>query len=95
MVENIKSAGLPASLSNSAGTFVCNHLMYGVLYTLNKKYKGAKGGFIHVPFIPVQVEDKPDKPSMPLDDIVRGLEAAINAIILNKEDIKIIGGTEH
>ena len=95
MVESIKKEGLPSSLSNSAGTFVCNHLMYGVLYTLNKKYKGAKGGFIHVPFIPEQVEDKPDKSSMPLDDIVRGLEAAINAIILNKEDIKIIGGTEH
>ena len=95
MVEEIRKEGLPASLSNSAGTYVCNHLMYGVLYTLSKKYKGVKGGFIHVPFIPEQTVDKPDKPSMHLGDIVRGLEAAIKAIVENEIDIKVTGGVEH
>ena len=94
MVEAIKKAGLTSSLSNSAGTYVCNHLMYGVLYHIDKIYKGMKGGFIHVPYIPEQIVDKPDKPSMPLNDIVRGLEAAISAIAENKEDISVIGGTE-
>ena len=94
MVESIKKEGLTSSLSNSAGTYVCNHLMYGVLYHIDKIYKGMKGGFIHVPYIPEQTEDKPDKPSMPLEDIVRGLEAAIMAIADNEKDIKIIGGTE-
>ena len=93
MVEEIRKEGLPASLSNSAGTYVCNHLMYGVLYTLSKKYKGVKGGFIHVPFIPEQTVDKPDKPSMSLPDIVRGLEAAIRAISRNKEDVKSMEGS--
>ena len=93
MVEEIRKEGLPASLSNSAGTYVCNHLMYGVLYTLSKKYKGAKGGFIHVPFIPEQTVDKPDKPSMSLTDIVRGLEAAIRAVSRNKEDVKRAEGS--
>ena len=95
MVEEIRKEGLPASLSNSAGTYVCNHLMYGVLYILSKKYKGVKGGFIHVPFIPEQTVDKPDKPSMYLGDIVRGLEAAIKAIVENEIDIKVTGGVEH
>ena len=95
IVEEIRKEGLPASLSNSAGTYVCNHLMYGVLYTLSKKYKGVKGGFIHVPFIPEQTVDKPDKPSMHLGDIVRGLEAAIKAIVENEIDIKVTGGVEH
>lgn len=95
MVEEIRKEGLPASLSNSAGTYVCNHLMYGVLYILSKKYKGVKGGFIHVPFIPEQTVDKPDKPSMHLEDIVRGLEAAIKAIVENEIDIKVTGGVEH
>ena len=95
MVEEIRKEGLPASLSNSAGTYVCNHLMYGVLYILSKKYKGVKGGFIHVPFIPEQTVDKPDKPSMHLEDIVRGLEAAIKAIVENEIDIKVTGGVEN
>ena len=93
MVEEIRKEGLPASLSNSAGTYVCNHLMYGVLYTLNKKYMGVKGGFIHVPFIPEQTVYKPDKPSMSLTDIVRGLEAAIRAISRNEEDVKSMEGS--
>lgn len=52
MVKSIREAGIPASVSNCAGTFVCNHLMYGVLYILAKKYPGVRGGFMHVPFIP-------------------------------------------
>lgn len=93
MVEEIRKEGLPAGISNSAGTYVCNHLMYGVLYTLSKKYKGVKGGFIHVPFIPEQTVDKSDKPSMSLPDIVRGLEAAIRAVSRNKEDVKSTEGS--
>jgi len=93
MVEEIRKEGLPASLSNSAGTYVCNHLMYGVLYTLSKKYKGGKGGFIHVPFIPEQTVDKPDKPSTSLTDIVRGLEAAIRAVSRNEADVKRAEGS--
>lgn len=94
MVKEIKKEGLPSSLSNTAGTYVCNHLMYGVLYSINKKYQMIKGGFIHVPFIPEQVVDKPVQESMPLTDIVKGLEAAIRAIGNNKVDIKLVGGTE-
>ena len=95
MVEEIRKEGLPASLSNSAGTYVCNHLMYGVLYTLSKKFKEVKGGFIHVPFVPEQTVDKPDKPSMSLTDIVRGLEAAIKAAVENQTDINVTGGVEY
>lgn len=96
MVKAIKDAGLPASVSNTAGTFVCNHLMYGVLYTLAKKYPHIKGGFTHVPFIPEQVVNRtPVAPYMALDDIRRGLEAAIKAIGENLDgDIKAIGGKE-
>ena len=95
IVEEIRKEGLPASLSNSAGTYVCNHLMYGVLYTLSKKFKEVKGGFIHVPFVPEQTVDKPDKPSMSLTDIVRGLEAAIKAAVENQTDINVTGGVEY
>ena len=82
MVEAIKAAGLPASLSNTAGTFVCNQLMYGLLYHISREFPGMRGGFIHVPCIPEQAAriEKPF-PSLPLPEIVRGLEAALSALV--------------
>ncbi|MDD6885129.1 MAG: pyroglutamyl-peptidase I [Solobacterium sp.] len=95
MVEEIKKAGVPASVSYTAGTFVCNHLMYGVLYTINKSYPNIKGGFMHVPFITEQVMNKKNMPSLTLDQIVTGIEAAIKAIAENSQDINTIGGITH
>lgn len=92
MVAAIRAAGIPASLSNTAGTFVCNHLMYGVLCTLEKYYPGVRGGFLHVPYIPSQVTGGRGIPSMSAADIVRGLEAAIAAIGENGRDITVSEG---
>ena len=81
MVKKIREAGLPSSVSNTAGTFVCNHLMYGLLYHIARSFPSVRGGFIHVPFIPAQVVDRPaPSPSLGLTDIVHGLEEAIKAI---------------
>ena len=95
MVEAIKAKGLPASLSNSAGTFVCNHVMYGVLYYIDKEFPGVRGGFIHVPFITNQVVTKTNVPSMALADITEALEAAVEAIVKNEKDIQAVGGEIH
>ncbi len=95
MVESIKAKGLPSSLSNSAGTFVCNHVMYGVLYYIQKEFPGVRGGFIHVPFITGQVVSKPNTPSMALADITQALEAAVEAIVKNEKDIRAVGGEIH
>ena len=96
MVEEIKKENLPASVSNTAGTFVCNHIMYQDLY-LAEKYGNIKAGFIHVPFLTEQVVDKKDTASMSLDDIVKGLNAAIRAIVkyADKEDLNVTGGATH
>ncbi|NLW15380.1 MAG: pyroglutamyl-peptidase I [Erysipelothrix sp.] len=64
MVEHIKYKGIPASVSNTAGTFVCNHLMYGLMYLIDTKYPNIRGGFIHVPYATEQVIDKPNSPSL-------------------------------
>lgn len=93
MVQNVQKNNIPASVSYTAGTFVCNHVLYGVLYLIEKKYKGKKSGFIHIPFLPQQVVDKGNMPSMELNTIVKGLTAAIEAIVKNNEDIKEVGGT--
>lgn len=76
MVAAMKEAGLPCGLSYSAGAFVCND----VLYTVLNHYQGTavQAGFIHVPFLPEQAAE--GVPSLPLEEIVRGLEAAIKAM---------------
>lgn len=94
MVDGIRKAGIPSSISNSAGTFVCNHLMFGVLHTLSEMKDPIRGGFLHVPFIPSQVVAKPNTPSMSLSDIVLALEAGIVAIGEHVSDVKISGGKE-
>ncbi|MDR7870557.1 MAG: pyroglutamyl-peptidase I [Tissierellaceae bacterium] len=96
MVKEIREGGLPASVSNTAGTFVCNHIMYGVLYHIAKNNKNIRAGFIHVPFTPEQVVNRPSpSPYMATNDIARGLELAVKAIVENKEDISAIGGKTH
>ena len=95
MVAAIREAGVPASLSNTAGTFVCNHLMYGVLYHIAKSYPGMRGGFMHVPFLHEQVMNRPNTASLSTKDIVTGIEAALKAIVENEEDTAHIMGATH
>lgn len=95
MVKRVQERHIPASVSNTAGTFVCNHVLYGVRYLIETKYPGKKSGFIHIPFLPEQVVDKKEKASMSLDTIVEALTAAIEAIVDTKEDIKVTGGATH
>lgn len=76
MADAILAAGVPAQVSLSAGAFVCNDL----LYTLLRHFEGSETrvGFLHVPYLPEQAKD--GQPSLPLEDIIRGLRAAIEAI---------------
>ena len=92
MVKHMNDNNIPSTLSYTAGTFVCNHVMYGILYIIDKKYPNIKGGFIHIPYMTSQVIDKKNTPFMSLDEIVKGLELAIEACVLYDEDIKTIGG---
>ena len=96
MVQAIKEEGLPASVSNTAGTFVCNHLMYQVLYLVEKEFPTIKAGFMHIPYMMEQVVNRPTTPAMSLVDIRRGIEAAIGAIIEHgDQDLKLVGGATH
>jgi pyroglutamyl-peptidase len=94
MVKAMNDCGVPASVSNSAGSFVCNHVMYGVLYMINKEGGRRRGGFIHIPFLPEQAVGKWNVPSMSKAEVVKGLTAAIGAIVDNMNDIKVTGGTD-
>ncbi len=85
MVGAIRAAGVPAEVSLSAGTFVCNHVLYCVRHFLEHQFPGTRNGFIHIPWLPEQVVDKPGQPSMGLELSCRGVEAAIRAIV---EDVE-------
>ena len=76
MTASIREAGIEAAVSNTAGTFVCNSLLYSLLHHYTGT--GVRAGFIHVPYLPQQAKE--GVPSMALDDIVKALTAAIGAL---------------
>jgi pyroglutamyl-peptidase len=92
IVEKMREAGVPASISQSAGTFVCNHTFYGLSHLIATEYPGIRGGFIHIPYLPEQAARHPGAPSMSLEIIVRSLEVAIQTTVEQKEDIVAVGG---
>lgn len=85
-VKAIRDAGIPAMISNTAGTYVCNHIFYQVQYLREREFPNIKAGFIHIPYLPEQVVNRPATPSMSLENIIKGLTAAIGAIV--EEDKK-------
>ena len=78
MVTSMKAAGIPASISLSAGTFVCNHIFYVLQDYL--KDSSVKSGFMHVPLMDEQRRDYPTLPTMPIRQMVAGVEIALNVL---------------
>ncbi len=89
MVRAMGEAGVVSSVSNTAGTFVCNHLFYGVIHAL--KETSVKVGFIHIPLIPEQ-SIAGEQASMPLETIVRGLEICAATALSVDQDESVTGG---
>ena len=95
MVAGIRAHHLPAFVSYTAGTFVCNSIMYHALYLCERRFPGTIAGFMHVPYEPGQVVDKPEgTPSMPLDTIAASLEYAIEAVVARRRGGRH-GGRRH
>src|SRR5690242_2005710 len=66
-VAAMRDAGLPAIVSNTAGTFVCNHVFYGLMHLIATRSLPVRGGFLHVPYLPSQAASLSGAPSMALD----------------------------
>ncbi len=77
IVKALKKAGIPAVVSNSAGTYLCNHVFYGMLHHVKRENLPIKVGFIHLPYLPQQTVDKPGKASMSLDVMMEAVKVAI------------------
>lgn len=93
MLAALQREGLPAEVSQTAGTFVCNHVFYGLMHALatKRQLKHTRGGFVHVPYLPEQ-----GAPSMALDDMVSGLRLAVRCALLSPyEDQRLGAGATH
>lgn len=97
MVTAMRKAGIPSQVSNTAGTYVCNHIMYQILYLIAHEFPGKSGGFVHVPYAPQQVVNQPPQPSMGIDDMATALEAGLEAVVAynGKPDERTVGGAIH
>lgn len=93
-VSAAREAGVPASVSQTAGTFVCNHLFYGLAHLIATEHPGIRGGFVHVPYVPAQVTHRA-APSMTADDMATGLRAILVAAHETVTDIRETGGAIH
>ena len=76
MLAALREAGIPAEISQTAGTYVCNHVFYGLMHALRGKPR-IRGGFIHIPYSPDQAARHPGAPSLPVEVVTRALRIAI------------------
>lgn len=94
MVSSMREAGIPAAVSQTAGTYVCNHVMYGLLHRLSGQ-REVKGGFIHIPYLPEQAAAHPGAPSMAASTVLFALELAVSIALQVEHDLKVVGGATH
>jgi len=96
IVAAIRQAGIPASVSYTAGTYVCNYILYVTMYLIAKKYPHIKGGFMHIPYAVEQgIGKDASMPTMAIPTIARGIEAAAACILKDSEELQVNEGTTH
>lgn len=93
MHADLHAAGIPAEISQTAGTFVCNQVFYMLMHALAGTR--VRGGFVHIPFLPEQVEGSPGTPCLALDTVVSGLRVCIATALRTRKDLRIGAGATH
>ncbi len=91
----LQNAGIPAAISHSAGTYVCNQVFFLTASCLAKSTSQGRGGFIHVPWLPEQGVNHPGQPSMALAAMIEGVTLAIRTSLAHEADIALAAGTTH
>lgn len=95
IVSAINEKGIPAQVSNTAGTYVCNHILYGLCDYIALNALDIKAGFMHVPYAPEQAVNWPGRPSMSLENIVLAIETTIHISCTATSDIAVADGSTH
>jgi pyroglutamyl-peptidase len=93
IVRDLRAAGIPGAVSNTAGTFVCNHLFFGLMHRIaTRPVPGMRGGFIHIPYLPEQATRFPGLPSMALETVIAALRIAVGTSLAVRGDVRETGG---
>ena len=89
LVQAMREAGIPADISDAAGTFCCNHLMYGILHYLAQNESPIRAGWIHLPYLPsvAALEENLGAPSMSAETSTEGVRIGIEAALTHAVDI--------
>jgi len=93
-VRALRQAGLPAAVSNTAGTFVCNHLFYGLMHQAALRGGAFRAGFLHIPYLPQQAQRHVGQPSMALEYVVQGIGIILATSAEFEHDLALSEGTE-
>ncbi|KRG68918.1 pyroglutamyl-peptidase I [Pseudoxanthomonas dokdonensis] len=88
----LREAGIPAEISQSAGTYVCNHVFYGLMHTLRNKK--LRAGFIHIPYSPAQASLHPGAASMSIEQVSQALRICVRVALDQRQDQAIAAGAE-
>jgi pyroglutamyl-peptidase len=92
IVRDLRDAGIPAGPSQTAGTFVCNHIFYGACHSKAKGRRKLRTGFIHIPFSPAQAVRHPGSPSLAVPIVTEALRIAVGTTLRNEVDAREVGG---
>ena len=95
MLARLRVLGIPATLSQTAGSYVCNQVFFGLAHLVATRYRDTRAGFIHMPWLPEQAVRHHGQPSMALETMVAGVRAAIECAIATRRDLRIAGGSTH
>ncbi|HEY8905933.1 MAG TPA: pyroglutamyl-peptidase I [Rhodoferax sp.] len=96
IVRDLHAAGLPSAVSNTAGTFVCNHVFYALMHRLSEPaWADIRGGFIHLPYLPEQAAYHPGAPSMALATQVQALQVIMRTAQAVHDDVLETAGQLH
>ena len=93
-VAELNRLGIPAVVSQTAGTYACNHVFYRLMHEIDRSGRDVRGGFVHVPFAPEQAVGT-DFPSMAVDAMARGVAAVLATTLSTSVDARIVGGSLH
>lgn len=87
--------GIPAEVSLSAGSFVCNQVFFALAHMTATRHRPARSGFVHVPWLPEQAAMRPGEPSMALATMIAGVDAAIQCALATRHERRVAGGATH
>jgi pyroglutamyl-peptidase len=95
MLAGLQEAGIPAVLSHSAGTFVCNQVFFGLAHALQTRRKRVRGGFVHVPYLPEQAAHHAGAPSLTLAVMIEAVRLCLQIALATTADAHYAAGATH